>query len=44
METKREILGDLEKENYGFLVAFQAKTNEKDSLRGQICEIENLIR
>ena len=44
METKRAVLGDLEKENFDFVVRFQAKANEKDSLRGQICEIEHLIR
>ena len=37
-------MGDIEKENLDFIHKFQAKANEKDSMRRQIFEIEHLIR
>lgn len=44
LEKKRVVLGDLEKENINFTHKFQVKVNEKESLREQISEIENLVR
>eukprot|EP00347_Sterkiella_histriomuscorum_P021445 403333951 len=44
LDGKRTVLGDIEKENLDFIHKFQAKANEKDSLRKQIFEIEHLIR
>jgi septal ring factor EnvC (AmiA/AmiB activator) len=44
LEGKRNVLGDTEKENSDFQHKFQSKANEKHSLRGQISEVENLIR
>ena len=44
MDKKRSILGDLEKENIDYVAKFKDKANEKESLRGQICQVENLIR
>ena len=44
MEKKREVLGDLERENHDFVHKFQTKAMEKSSLRNQISDIEHLIR
>lgn len=44
MEAYRNGLGDFEKENFDFQQKFQVQINDKESLRGQICEIENIIR
>lgn len=44
LSSKRNVLGDIEKENIDFLYKFQAKAADKDSMRGQINELEHLIR
>lgn len=44
LDSKRHVLGDLEKENFEFQLKFESKSQEKNTLRTQICEVENLIR
>ena len=33
LDSKRNVLGDIEKENLDFVHKFQAKANEKDTMR-----------
>ena len=44
IEGKREVLAMVDTQNYDFNARYQAKVNEKDTLRQQISEIEHLIR
>jgi hypothetical protein len=44
LEKKRNLLGDLEKENIGFIKKYDDKIKDKHSIRNQICEVEHLIR
>lgn len=44
LDAKRTVLSEMEKENVDFLHKFNAKANEKDTLRKQITEVEHLIR
>lgn len=38
------MLGQIDRENVEFSTKYQAKVNEKDALRVQICEIEHILR
>lgn len=40
---KRNVLADIEKENFDFSHKFQCKANDKETLRLQIQEVEHLV-
>jgi hypothetical protein len=44
IESKRQVLADIDRENRDFQMKYRARVVEKDSLRGQIADIEHLIR
>jgi chromosome segregation ATPase len=44
VERKRVIFDDIDKENLDYAYKALEKVNEKDSIRIQICEVENILR
>ncbi len=44
VERKRFIFDDIDKENMDYAFKAIDKVNEKDAIRVQICEVENILR